>query len=145
MLRRLHILFAVLFIVLVARESDAAAAGGVGVSIDGKHVAGYVDTFPDGPIDPAWAKPLMERLRAEPLTFARDYKLAVDPKDDTKATLRGKIAVSTHFRGRDLSTAKAKQLQLSKRGGRWFVANKEVDRMMIAAGLKKEPKKAPKN
>ncbi len=125
-------------------DAYAAAAGGVDISIDGKSVAGYVETFPDGPIDPSLAKPLMEALKGSSLTFERDYKLEVDPADDVKATLRGKIKVSATFRGRGLATAKTGHLHLVKRDGKWFVSVKEVDRLMIAAGLKKPPKKATK-
>ncbi len=134
------VLLALLSLFLISNNAEAASAGGVGISIDGKSVAGYVETFPDGPIDPSWAKPLMEALKGSSLTFERGYKLAVDPEDDTKATLRGKIKVSSTFRGRELATAETKHLHLVKRGGKWFVTNKEVDRIMIAAGLKEPPK-----
>ncbi len=138
------ILFVSLTLFLPFSNAYAAAAGGVDISIDGKSVAGYVETFPDGPIDPSWAKPLMEALKGSSLTFERGYKLEVDPADDAKATLRGKITVTATFRGRGLATAKTDQLHLVKRDGKWFVSGKEVDRLMIAAGLKKPPKKATK-
>ncbi len=138
------IMFVSLTLFLPFSDANAAAAGGVDISIDGKSVAGYVETFPDGPIDPSLAKPLMEALKGSSLTFERDYKLKVDPADDMKATLRGKIKVSATFRGRALATAKTGHLHLVKRDGKWFVSVKEVDRLMIAAGLKKPPKKATK-
>ena len=137
-------LFVSLALFLPVNGAYAAAAGGVDISIDGKSVAGYVETFPDGPIDPSLAKPLMDALKGSSLTFERDYKLKVDPADAAKATLRGKIKVSATFRGRDLSTAKSGHLHLVKRDGKWFVTAKEVDRLMIAAGLKKPPQKATK-
>ena len=138
------LLFVSLTLFLPFSDAYGAAAGGVDISIGGKPVAGYVETFPDGPIDPSRAKPLMEALKGSSLTFERGYKLEVDPTDDARATLRGKIEVTATFRGRGLATAKTDHLHLVKRDGKWFVIVKEVDRLMIAAGLKKPPKTATK-
>ncbi len=62
------IMFVSLTLFLPFSDANAAAAGGVDISIDGKSVAGYVETFPDGPIDPSLAKPLMEALKGSSLT-----------------------------------------------------------------------------
>ena len=104
--------------------------------LDGKDIGGFVETFPGGPIDPKWAKPLMERLKGVALECEGDIKPTVDPKDENKATLRGKIKVIASFRGRDIATAETDHLHLVKQDGKWFVTPKEIDRMITAAGAK---------
>ncbi len=129
-------ILAVLSALAISNKADAAAAGGAIIYADGKEVAGYVDSFPDGPIDPSWAAPLLGRLEGVALKLADSHVVVVDPKDDTKATLKGKIKVSASFRGREIATAKTDKLGLVKRDGEWYVSGKEIDRIMVAAGAK---------
>ena len=130
-------LLAIAILLIFSNHAHAAAAGGAHVTVDGKDVGGFVETFPDGPIDPAWAGPLLERLKGTALEFEGDIKPIIDPKDANKATLRGKIKVAASFRGRDVGSAETEVVNLEKRGDSWYITPKDMDRL-IAEATKKE-------
>ena len=106
----------------------AASIAGAGITVDGKHICGYAITW-----DNETGEEMLEMLKKNWLTFERDFTIPVDVADPDKAVLKGTIRVASHVRKKDNLVAELKSLTLVKRKGRWYVEEKEVDRLLKLA------------
>ena len=109
----------------VAPEAAAATAAGVGIELDGKHVCGYVITR-----DKETRGELVRDLPKHRLTFERDFRIPVDPKNPEMATLEGKIKIISKIAGERKTEATARVLKLVKRDGKWFVEEELFKRIL---------------
>lgn len=114
--------------IVATRPAGAATICGAGIELDGKHVAGYAETWVGQS-----PEELMGGLVGRKLTIERDFKVPVDADDPNKATLRGKIRVVASKRRDALLVAEFGVLHLVKRNGQWFVAEADVKKALAAA------------
>ncbi|MBC8288821.1 MAG: hypothetical protein H8E37_00745 [Planctomycetes bacterium] len=130
--KHLH-LMAILFATIVG-VSTASAAEAVGIDIlqDGKQVAGYTITWTGETEAELWMN-----LKETRLTFERDFEIPVDPKEENKATLTGKIEIRAMRRGRAGTSTTVDRLRLKRSGsGHWMVDGEDVEATLKSAGLK---------
>jgi hypothetical protein len=124
-LNKLAILVATLMAFAINPSARAATAAGAGIELDGKPVAGYTITLKDES-----RQDLYELLVSRHLTFERDFKIPVDEKIPTIATLKGSIRIYTKIRGDRQVMATTTELRLEQREGRWYVKEESLRRAL---------------
>jgi hypothetical protein len=122
---------------LLTPAAHAAAAAGAIIEINGKAIAGYTITHNNES-----RQALYDGLPSHDLTFERDFKVPVDAKDKTQATLRGIIRIHTKIAGEQQLMASASSLQLVKVDGKWKVTQESLGRALkVSAPAQPKPEK----
>lgn len=114
-----------------ARRMCAAEAVGIDILQDGRQVAGYTITWTGETEAELWMN-----LKETRLTFERNFEIPVDPDENYRATLTGKIEIRAMRRGDPGASTTVDQLRLRLKGpDHWVVHSEDVEATLKAAGL----------